>query len=291
MIRFLVTGATGRLGGAIITHLLEKGVEAKDIAVLVRDEQKGEKLKKLGVTIKTGDYNDEASLRNAFEGIEKLMFVSSPDFDNTLRISQHANVVKAARDAKVSHIFYTGIAYAEDMNVVGLQNVHLATEYMIKTTGISYTFLRNGFYLENITGDLVNKAVSNGSLITAAANGRFNFVLIDDLALAAASAIIGEGHENKVYNLVNSTATSFDEYAEILSKLYQKEVKHVSLEPSEAVEKLISMGEPEAVAGFNVYGLYLPIAEGQFSKVSKDLEKLIGRSCTSIEEVLNKVLS
>lgn len=291
MDKIIVTGATGNLGGGIVRHLLEKGVVADNIAVLVRYQESGEKLKNLGVTIKIGDYDDPDSLKSAFEGIDKLMFVSSPDFDNTLRIRQHASVVEAARNAKVSQIVYTGIAYAEEMNVVGLENVHLATEYMIKTTGIPYTFVRNAFYLENIMGEVIKKAISTGELVTAAADGKFNFVLRDDLALAAATVLAEDGHENKTYNLANSSSVSFDEYANIISKVYSKEVKHINLAPDEAIKKLISIGEIEAVAGFNVYGMYVPIANGQFSKVSNDLEDLIKRKTTSIEDVLKSQLN
>ncbi|MBU3198372.1 SDR family oxidoreductase [Clostridium estertheticum] len=291
MAKIIVTGATGNLGGGIIRHLLEKGMAAKDIVALVRGQEGRGNLEKLGVTIKIGDYNNPDSLRNAFEGMDKLMFVSSPDFDNTLRIRQHASAVEAARNAKVSQIIYTSLAYAEEMNGLGLENVHLATEYMIKTTGIPYTFLRNGFYLENVMGDLLKKAVSTGELVTATADGKFNFVLRDDLALAAATVLAEDGHENKTYNLVNSSAVSFDEYANIISNIYSKEVKHINLAPNEAVKRLIAMGENEAIAGFNVYGIYVPIAKGQFSKVSNELESLIGRKCTSIQNALKSQLN
>ncbi|MBU3177552.1 SDR family oxidoreductase [Clostridium estertheticum] len=291
MAKIIVTGATGNLGGGIIRHLLEKGMAAKNIVALVRGQEGRGNLEKLGVTIKIGDYNNPDSLRNAFEGMDKLMFVSSPDFDNTLRIRQHASAVEAARNAKVSQIIYTSFAYAEEMNGLGLENVHLATEYMIKTTGIPYTFLRNGFYLENVMGDLLKKAVSTGELVTAAADGKFNFVLRDDLALAAATVLAEDGHENKTYNLVNSSAVSFDEYANIISNIYSKEVKHINLAPNEAVKRLIAMGENEAIAGFNVYGIYVPIAKRQFSKVSNELESLIGRKCTSIQNALKSQLN
>ncbi|MCB2362569.1 hypothetical protein, partial [Clostridium estertheticum] len=90
---------------------------------------------------------------------------------------------------------------------------------------------------------------------------------------------------------VNSSAVSFDEYANIISKIYSKEVKHINLAPNEAVKRLIAMGENEAIAGFNVYVIYVPIAKGQFSKVSNELESLIGRKCTSIQNALKSQLN
>ncbi|MCB2360389.1 hypothetical protein, partial [Clostridium estertheticum] len=90
---------------------------------------------------------------------------------------------------------------------------------------------------------------------------------------------------------VNSSAVSFDEYANIISKIYSKEVKHINLAPNEAVKRLIAMGENEAIAGFNVYGIYVPIAKRQFAKVSNELESLIGRKCTSIENTLKSQLN
>ncbi|MDF2871464.1 MAG: hypothetical protein K0R05_3039 [Anaerocolumna sp.] len=290
MSKILVTGATGHLGSGIINHLLEKGVNAADITALVRSEKGAEKLKEKGIETRIGSYEDASALTEAFKGIGTLMFVSSPDFDNTLRINQHANVVLAARNAGITRIVYTGIAFAETMNVAGLQYVHLATENMIKTTDIPYTFLRNGFYLENIFGNTLAAAVKSGVLVTAADNGKYNFALRDDLAIAAAVVLTESGHENKAYELVNSSLRTFEDYVTILSQLTGKSIKHESLSPEEAVSRLVKEGEIEPVASFNVYGLYLPIVQGQFSKESSALEQLIGRKPTSLEDALKQAI-
>lgn len=282
MSKILVTGATGKLGKGIIKHLLKKGVLPNNITALVRSEISGERLKEFGINLCIGSYEDLDSLTEAFKGIDKLMFISSPDFDNTLRISQHANVVLAARNAKVGHIVYTGIAFAESMDVADLQYVHLATENMIKTTNIPYTFLRNGFYLENLLENILSSALAQGKLVTAAGEGRFNFVFRDDLSLCAAVVLTEENHINKSYELANSTTASFDELAVIISCVYEKKVKHVSLSPELALTQIISGGEIEPIAAFNVYGLYLPIAQGQFDKTSNDLENLIHDKCTPV---------
>lgn len=287
MSKIMVTGASGHLGGGIIHHLLEKGTSPSDIIALVRSEQSAKRLQDLNINIKVASYDDISSLESAFEGVEKLMFVSSPDFDNTLRIQQHANVVLAARNAKVAHIVYTGISFAETMNVAGLQYVHLATENMIKTTDIPYTFLRNGFYLENIIGGISSAALKSGKLITATKDAKFNFVLRDDLALAAAVVLSEDGHENKTYDLVNTTSTSFDEFASILSGVYEKEIVHQPLSPDEALKELVAEGAIEGIAAFNVYGLYLPIQQGQFSQTSNVLEQLIKKKLTTVSEAVN----
>lgn len=73
----LVTGATGHLGKATINSLLEHGTDAKDIATLVRDDTKGTAFKSNGIEVRIGDYEDYESLISAFQGVDKLLLISS----------------------------------------------------------------------------------------------------------------------------------------------------------------------------------------------------------------------
>jgi NAD(P)H dehydrogenase (quinone) len=75
----LVTGATGAFGSATIHHLLAQGIAANQIAALVRDEAKAAELTQLGVAVRPGDYDDYASLVQAFTGVEKVLLVSGSD--------------------------------------------------------------------------------------------------------------------------------------------------------------------------------------------------------------------
>lgn len=103
----LVTGATGQLGAAAIKSLLEKGISANEIAVLVRDENKAIAFKEKWIHIKLGNYNDSNSLINALVGIDKLLLVSLSEMVD--RLVQHKNVINAAEGNGVNHIVYTGI--------------------------------------------------------------------------------------------------------------------------------------------------------------------------------------
>ena len=94
----LVTGATGQYGTKALEQLQQKGVAAPHLAALVRDAAKGQHLAAQGIALRTGDYNDITSLVQAFQGVEKVLLVSSNDrgaVEN--RTAHHLNVIQAAK--------------------------------------------------------------------------------------------------------------------------------------------------------------------------------------------------
>ncbi|OLN21364.1 NAD(P)-dependent oxidoreductase [Domibacillus antri] len=283
----VITGATGQLGSLVIQHLFDKNVPANEIIAVVRDKEKAPSLAEKGVEIRHGDYDHPDSLVNAFEGADKLLFVSSPDSDDTLRIVQHANVVKAARDAGVKHIIYTGYAFAEE-SAIPLAHVHLATEQAIRTTKIPYTFLRNSLYTEVFVNPALAASIEHGAVVTNTGKGRLNTLTRSDLALAAAVVLKEDGHENKTYTLVANKTWSFDELAQILSDISGKTIVHqaVSFEEEKAI--LLQAGLPEHLA-LMFAGIYQSIAEGETFRTTEDLEKLIGTP-TPLEESVKQAL-
>ncbi|WP_374721804.1 SDR family oxidoreductase [Peribacillus tepidiphilus] len=282
----VVTGATGHLGGLVIQHLLKK-VPANEIIASVRNVEKAEDLANLGIEVRYGDYMDVELMKKSFEGASKVLFISSPDLDDTLRIRQHANVAQAARDAGVKHIAYTGFAFAEE-STLPLANVHLASEYAIRSTNIPYTFLRNALYAEVFVNPGLAASVASGELVTNAGTGKLNAVSRNDLALAAATVLTENGHENKTYNLVNPQPWSFDELAQVLTDVSGKKVEHRSVSFDEMKEYLVNVGLPVPVAEFSAV-IYHAISEGETARTTEDLQNLIGTP-TSLKEAVKQAL-
>lgn len=144
MSKILITGATGNFGKATIAYLLEKGINPNDISALVRDEEKATDLKQKGVDVIPGDYDDYISLAAAFKGVDKLLFISGSDMAN--RISQHENIVAAAKKAGVKHIIYTSAIpgnKSEKSAIDFVHHVHIQTERWLEESGVPYTFMRN----------------------------------------------------------------------------------------------------------------------------------------------------
>ncbi|MGZ3140979.1 SDR family oxidoreductase [Lentzea chajnantorensis] len=247
----LITGATGQLGGGVVRHLLARTDE--QLVVSVRDPKKFDVP---GVEVRQGDFDRPETLD--FRGADRLLIVSADAHDSDVRIQQHANAVAKAVEHGVGHVFYTSITDA-DTSTVGAAVVHKATEEIIRDSGLTWTFLRNGMYHENYLGPLSAEivAVSTG-------DGRIASAARDDYALGAAVALSTEGHENQTYELTGSTTWSFPELA-------GDRFRDVS------DEDLIAAGVPAFAVDF-----FTAIRNGVFAQVRPDLEKLIGRPTTPI---------
>jgi NAD(P)H dehydrogenase (quinone) len=201
---------------------------------------------------------------------------------------QHANVIRAAKNANVGHIHYTGTAFAEDATF-GPALLHLATEHAIRASRLTYTFLRDTLYTEVfISPDLV-KSIDSGVIVTNTGNGKINSVARNDLALAHATVLTQTGHENKTYNLVSNQSWTFDELAQILSALSHKKIVHKSGSFEEAKDYLIKSGftEPRASGRASIYN---QVAAGEWAKKSDDLRTLIGKQ-TPLKETVKQVLN
>ncbi|NTH68542.1 NAD(P)H-binding protein, partial [Agrobacterium rhizogenes] len=69
----LISGATGRTGGAAIDELLKTG---KHVRAYVRsDDERAAALRKRGVDIAIGDFTDIDDIRAAMEGIRSAYFL------------------------------------------------------------------------------------------------------------------------------------------------------------------------------------------------------------------------
>jgi NAD(P)H dehydrogenase (quinone) len=148
--RLLVTGASGQLGHLVIEHLRRLDPSA-GIAAMVRTPEAADELAPFRVATRIGDYTDPASLDAALTGIDRLLLISSSVLGQ--RAAHHKNVIEAATRSSVSLIAYTSVLRA-DTSELSLAAEHLATETMLRETGLPYVILRKGWYLENDTAML-----------------------------------------------------------------------------------------------------------------------------------------
>ncbi|MCM3259507.1 NmrA family NAD(P)-binding protein [Paenibacillus lautus] len=265
----VITGASGRLGRLIIQELLHH-VQPDQIVACVRQMDSAAALEEQGIAVRFCDYDDPASLKEAFAGASRLLFISSPHPDDTVRLRQHAHVVEAAKKANVGHILYTGFAFPEHSDI-SMTHLHLATEHAIRTTGIPYTFLRSGLYMDFIEALDLHAAMSTGHLRVQPGSWQFNAVTRSDLAAAIAGVLSGEGHSNKTYELVAPSVWTFNDLVSSLSEL---------------------TGTPISLCLTNEvqHWIFSFLRKIDTSSTSGDLENLLGRPPASLKASLQSYI-
>jgi NAD(P)H dehydrogenase (quinone) len=282
--KILITGATGKLGSKVVETLL-KNLPAEQLAVSVRKLEKAEGLKARGVDVRHGDFDHPETLDTAFAGIDRLLIISA-DGDNETRIRQHSNAVEAAERAGVKFIAYTSLANAtESKNFMAPP--HVVTEAAIIKTGIPYSFLRNNWYLENEIGS-IQGALAGAPWVTSAGSGKVGWTLQQDYAEAAAAVIIGNGHENKVYELSGPLLTQ-EELASVLGVVLGIEISVQQVNDEAYAEIMTGLGLPDFVIPI-VVGIQESIRNGSLEVKSNDFEKVLGRPVTPIREALTQIV-
>ncbi len=277
----LVTGATGGLGHQTIDFLLTT-TPAAEIAAMVRDVSKATDLVKQGVDVRQADYLDYPALVQAFQGIDKVLLVSAVAFTDRLR--QHRNVIDAAKEAGVKHLFYTSIQRSTNFVMTEVTESDLGTEAYLKASGLVYTILKNNFYFEGL-GYLIGSEVPEAEILLPAGDGKIAFVQRTDLAAATAALLTSEGHENQEYTLSGSEAYSFHDIAREFSALAGRPIVYKNIELAPYIAQKVAAGFPEVVANFLAQWV-AAAKHGMLAGTDDTVERLLGRKPTSLREYL-----
>ncbi|SEN52278.1 SDR family oxidoreductase [Paenibacillus sp. OV219] len=283
--KLLVTGATGKLGAEVVEELL-KTVPASQIAVSVRNPEKAEGLRAQGIDVRHGDFDQPETLDAAFQGIDRILIIST-DGDTETRIRQHVNAIEAAARAKVGFIAYTSLAGATDSKIL-FAPPHQAAEQALRESGVPYALLRNNWYLENEVGS-IQGVMAGAPWVTAAGSGKVGWALHHEYAQAAAAVLAGVGHENKTYELSGTLLTQ-EELVAALGAVLGKEVAVQQVDDETYAGIMKSVGVPDFAIPI-VVGIQQGIREGSLAVESNDFEKLLGRPLTPIQDALKQVVS
>ena len=282
----VITAASGNLGRLVLEDLLGRGVPAAEIRAVVRDPAKLADYAERGVQVVQGDYTDQESLVAALEGADKLLLISSMGGDEE-RIKHHLNAIAAAKRAGVKHLAYTSIPHA-DGNAIRFSWVHKETEEAIRQSGIPFTFLRNNWYFENVTG-AIDAALEHGAIIGANGEGSIAYASRADYAAAAAVVLSGEGHEGKVYELTGDVAFTPAEFAAEISAQSGKPVVYTLLSEQEYAKALEDFGVPAAITG-DLAQADVAISQGALAETTDTLATLIGRPTTTLAAAVAQAL-
>jgi len=269
----LVSGANGKLGRKVVELLLE--AKAGRVIAGSRDTKKLADLSAKGAETRRADFDDPASLKEAFAGVGRALIISTDALGAGKRGRQHQAAIAAAKAAGVKHLVYTSMPKPEPGNAVIFASDHRDSERALADSGLGYTVLRNNWYQENLLGSLPN-IIKSGKWFSSAGDGRIAHVSHDDCARAAAAALASEASGNQRYDISGPRALTTGELAGIVAEVVGAKIQVVKTSDEQLAAGMKAAGVPEGFVAMLV-SFDVNQRQGGFDVVSGDVKALTGR--------------
>jgi uncharacterized protein YbjT (DUF2867 family) len=282
----LVTGAAGDIG-AIGRHLtamlLAKGHRVR--ALVRREDERAEGLRRLGAEVVQGDLTDLASTHRAIEGCARLYFgmsVSADYLEATVNVAAVARHHGVEAFVNMSQMTVTQMSITETTGS-RQHKLHWLAEQALAWSGLPVVTVRPTVFLEGFFLRLAAAGVrGSDELALPLGNGKTSPVSAVDVARAV-SVILDDpaSHIGRVYNLTGFESADLDHYARAFSEALGRTIRYRDVPLSGWIDGLRESGVPTHVVDHLAVMAELH-AKGRYDRMTDDLSKLTGKTPTSM---------
>ncbi|PVI01183.1 NAD(P)-binding protein [Periconia macrospinosa] len=227
--RIVVSGATGKQGGALISSLLSASSHPFEIYALTRNATSRSAVAlstKPNVFVIQGNFDNPVAVFSQVEKPWGFFSVTNP-MDAKKEEAQGKAMTKAAIDAGIKHIVFTATDRGKNSDEDPTTVPHFASKFKVekdiveksKQSGGTWTFLRPVAFYENLSNDFLGK----GFISMWRLNGndsKMKFVSTKDIGKVAAEAFLkadSEQYKNKAIALAGDEI-SLEEFGNVFKE-------------------------------------------------------------------------
>src|SRR5262245_11785753 len=226
--RVMVTGATGKIGGAVAAQLLQRGVATR--ALVHHNDARSERLRAMGAEVVVADMFDIQQVQAAVDGVDRLFF-ALPYHPHALDSAVAFAV--AARRSGVAAVVALGQWLASPEHPSLMTRQHWLTAKMFDfLPDTAHVAIDPGFFADNYL-QLMPTAALLGVFPMPAGAGRNAPPSNEDIARVGVGALLDpHRHDGKAYRPTGPTLLSAAEIAEAIGEAVGRPVRHVDVPPS-----------------------------------------------------------
>jgi NADH dehydrogenase len=271
----LVVGATGLLGGMITHNLLAAG---QQVRILVREDSPSTELAKQGLATDaqtliragavpiTGNLKDRASLDRACQGVQTVLTTASAtlrDLDlEGVDLNGTQNLMKAAKAAGVDQFIYTSANGSDPNSPDPVFKIKASCEQYLKNSGLNYTILKPGIFMEIWIGTVVGMPLQAGQPVTLAGRGdhRHSFVSMQDVAKFGVAVIDHPAARNQSIAVGGPASHSWTEVVQGVGNALGQElpIQYVSFDQS---IPLLPAGMPDMLKNLETFETFIDMSQ------------------------------
>ena len=272
----LVTGASGNVGRAVVASLSALGVP---FVAANTDPDRLRKTLGPNVTCVKLDLERPETYDEPLKGIRGLFLLRPPKIAN-VRSTLNVLVDHAIR-AGVNHVTFLSVEGADRQPLVP----HHAVERHLLSLDISSTILRPGFFAQNL-GDAYRRDIAERrELYVPAGQGRVAFVDVRDVGEIAARSFVEPALRRAAFTLTGGKAVTFDEVAEILTKILGTPCRYRPASIFGYCGHLRRQDYPWMQIAVQTI-LHVGLRYGNAAKVDPTLQRLLGRPPRTMSEYI-----
>ncbi len=272
----LITGITGNVGSDVANHLLKLKVPFK---AGVRDIQKARKA--LGSEIEFVEFDFEApeTYDYALKDVNKIFLMRPPAL---------ADVEKQIKPF-IDFAALKGIEQIVFLSLMGIEKnpipPHYKIEKLILKSGISYTFLRPSFFMQNLNTTHCFDIKERNDIFIPCGKAKVSFIDTRDIGEVGAIALLEDKHKNKAYTLTGGEALDYYQVADSFTAILGRKITYSNPSPLKFRKTMIQRGIKKEFANVMVM-LYITTRLGMAKSVTNDLEMILNRKPASIEQYI-----
>ncbi len=287
----LVVGATGYLGMEICRQLSAAGKKVKALIRNTSDPAKIKALQGSGVETVLGDLKQPTSLSKAVKGVNAVISTASStlsrqenDSIESVDNQGQLNLVQAAVEGGVKKFIF--ISFFPMKQQFPLQSAKRHVEKKIMESGMEYTILQPGFFMELWMSPFVGFDFPNSKVVLyGEGKNKLSWISLVDVAAFAVASLENKALSNSVVKLGGPEALSPLEVVRIFEKHTGNRfvVEHV---PTEALQA--QMTEAMDPMSESMAGLMMSYAEGDGIDMN-ETRKLFPFRLTSVADFVQRI--
>ncbi len=214
----LVTGGTGFVGSNLIRRLRKADIAVRAV---VRDPEKAQALKDIGVDVVEGDVSGKASLEKAAEGCERVVHLvgiiqETPGATfRSVHVEGTRNVLEAARKAGARHFFYQSALGTRPGAKSEYHKTKWEAEELVRASGIPFTILRPSLIYgpgDRFTIRLKEMIRLSPVLpIIGSGKSKVQPIYIEDVVSCIVKAVTSDSFYNEMYEVGGPEQLTFEE--------------------------------------------------------------------------------
>ena len=264
MSKYLVVGASGSVGSAIVKQLVAAGHQVRATTHRAQAAGRNGNVETVRVDLASGE-----GLAAAFDGVDGAFFLAPPGYAD-----QHKLLSPLVAEAKRRNLGKVVLMTAMGANAADTPFRRVERE--LEASGLRYNIIRPNWFMQNFNTFWLQGINEQGQIALPAGGGKASFIDTRDISAVAVRLLTTHGEDGKDFDLTGPEALDHDAVARVLSQVTGRAITYRDIAPDALRQGFLAGGVPADYTEFLLVILDF-LKQGYNERTTDTVKRLLGR--------------